>query len=199
MERHQDLYIEGTGLKVIEDLSAAVSGEWSRNEAGDIDTSGPFCFELNNSARLFIALHVNGVEVCNIVPSKKSQLTIKEYNSILNKFLDDVVKKSRMSGMRYRITEEEYSLVDIIGEESADKFKRFSILANKSTGRSHPLDQKRWFEFIYSLVVNDKNINTVELEYFLTEDGWNEKDAFDLIVDFEYAYGAMKFALEGEK
>ena len=73
------------------------------------------------------------------------------------------------------------------GVEVEDALKRFSSLANKSTGSSHPLDQKRGFEFlILAHNAHDKlDVNLVI--YTLRELGWSEERAIELGLEFEFA------------
>lgn len=131
-------------------------------------------------------------KVTNIIPLSKSELTIDEYNYVLNNFVDEVIK-----GLKYELTQADLSLNDLISFEASQKFQAFSKTANKSIGHAHPNDEQRWFAFIYSTVVEDKYLPPDYLEHFLIQDNWNQETAFELSLDYEYAFHAMKYAMEG--
>ncbi len=145
-------------------------------------------------AKLWIAEGPDCLRVTNIVPQIKSELKIDEYNEVVGLF----AKVVSDAGLKFSLSKADCSLEDILSEESARKFRSFSRAANKSTGRSHPLDQKRWFSFIYSTLRNDEYIDLDSLQSFLMEDGWDSDTAQDLSLDYEYGYASMKFAAEEE-
>src|SRR3546814_11423754 len=71
-------------------------------------------------------------------------------------------------------------------EESAAALRRFSAAANKATGASHPLDQRRWFDFIISAHRSGKDIGTDRLARWLHEvEGWDEDSAHRLAGEYE--------------
>src|SRR3546814_8731568 len=65
-------------------------------------------------------------------------------------------------------------------------FRSFSAAANKATGASHPLDQRRWFDFIISAHRSGKDIGTDRLARWLHEvEGWDEDSAHRLAGEYE--------------
>jgi hypothetical protein len=48
-------------------------------------------------------------------------------------------------------TEAHQNLEDWTSADAARKLRVFSTAANKSTGASHPTDQRRWFDFIIAV------------------------------------------------
>lgn len=73
------------------------------------------------------------------------------------------------------------------------KFEVFSKTANKITGHSHPNDENKWFEFIYSTLIHNEYLLPDYLQYFLIENGWEKQTAYELSLDYEYGYNAIKF------
>lgn len=144
-------------------------------------------------AKLWMAEGPNSLKVTNIIPQDKNELTIDEYNKIVQEFAKVVLEGS---GLGFTLTKADLSLEDLLSEESVKSFRSFSHLANKSTGRAHPLDKKRWFAFIYSTLKNDEYIDPDSLQCFLIEDGWDSETAVELSLDYEYGFASMKFATE---
>jgi hypothetical protein len=203
MKKFQELTIKTTAAPdhTAADIAAFLPSTWARNadrEADLVINMGGkfFCFEIKSTpiggARLWATPSEKGLAVTNIVPSDKSELTPDEYNEILNLFIRQGVE----GHFQYEVTKPEVKLTDLINSESADKFRRFSSSANKSTGHSHPMDESRWMDFLYSIVKHDESLETDELVFFLREDGWDEESAQDLAADFSYGFRAMKYALD---
>ncbi|NQZ51857.1 MAG: hypothetical protein HRT95_17280 [Moritella sp.] len=130
----------------------------------------------------------NNLYVSNIVPIKSNQLTIDEYNKILKLFCDHILSKAQKKfDFKLDISKDNIELEDLLTDSSAKSLRAFSALANKSTGRSHPLDQKRWFEFIRLTFYSEVKISPELLEKYLIEDGWDQNTALDLACDYEYS------------
>lgn len=156
------------------------------------------CFEYHNEhlhAGLSLSFKSgeNELFVPNIIPLEKPQLSIKEYNEVLNNFFQEIIAP-RKAGYSYRITSDEHTLESELDMESVNKLRVFSSCANKSTGISHPSDQKRWFDFIYSSFQN--SISLELLRYFLVEDGWDEESANKLSLNYEFAVDLLKHGSE---
>ena len=94
----------------------------------------------------------DGYYVPNIVPLETGNLTYAQYNAILDDFIKriagPIVEKI---GFEISATKAEQTLDDWISKEAALKLRRFSVTANKSTGASHPSDERRWFDFIVAV------------------------------------------------
>lgn len=130
----------------------------------------------------------NYLYVSNIVPIKSSSLTIDEYNKILRLFCEQILSKAQKKfDFKLVISKDNIELEDLLTDDSAKALRAFSALANKSTGRSHPLDQKRWFEFISLTFHSEKKISPELLEKYLIEDGWDQNTSLELACDYEYS------------
>lgn len=87
-----------------------------------------------------------------IVPTEFGELGITQYNAILADFIERIVRPVA-SRFDYQIdaTEAHQNLEDWTSADAARKLRVFSTAANKSTGASHPMDQRRWFDFIIAV------------------------------------------------
>jgi hypothetical protein len=202
MKTFQDLKIKTlvSPEKAIEEITKFLPDAWKRNKDREADLAKHlaninYCFEFQSAsighAMLFLSPMEGMMKVPNIVPMDKIELTIDEYNRILDVFINDGIK----GHFEFEVTKSDVELSDLIGEESVEKFYAFSRCANKSTGRAHPSDEARWFDFVMSTVRNDDFISLEELRFFLIEDGWDEQSAFDLSLDYSYGFNAMQYAL----
>lgn len=66
------------------------------------------------------------------------------------------------------------------------KLRRFSGAANKSTGASHPSDERRWFDFIVAVHRAGDKLDAARLARWLHEaEGWDEDSAHKLAGNYE--------------
>ena len=141
------------------------------------------------AASLWLAYSNSGdLEVANIVPEERNELSVHQYNSILNDFWQRFVQPA-MAGLNINaeITKSETSIEDYLSKPIADLLRRFSNAANKSTGSIHPLDRKRWFSFLIAAHTENTTVSTDILRKWLIEEGgWSDDKAFDLVVEYEY-------------
>ena len=73
-----------------------------------------------------------------------------------------------------------------MSKDAATALRHFSALANKSAGASHPLDQRRWFDFIIAVHRAHDDVGTDRLARWLHEvEGWTQETAHDLAGEFE--------------
>lgn len=120
------------------------------------------------------------VKVCNIVPLEKNQLTIDEYNQILDLFYVDIAKTYCETHKDIRIvgpSSEQFDPLNCITEKALKKLTLFCNAANKSTGSSHPCDEERWFDFICQTVDDERIFDYDTLFKFLKdEDYWGKRE-----------------------
>jgi hypothetical protein len=139
------------------------------------------------AARLVLWPNDNGYYVPNVVPTQVSELTMADYNAILADFADKIAKPiGRRFGFTTATTAGNQNLEDWLSPEAAVALRRFSGAANKSTGASHPMDERRWFDFIIAVRRSGKTIATDYLARWLHEaEGWDEDMAHKLAGEFE--------------
>lgn len=125
-------------------------------------------------------------KVSNIVPIQQGQLGVAGYNAALVDFASTVVSPIiKSSGIELVLTSAEQTIEDWTDLATASALKRFSSLANKSTGRSHPLDEERWLEFIISAHNGGRSLDPEQLSRWLIEvEQWSDDIAHDLASDY---------------
>lgn len=168
---------------------AEKSAEAERNALGD---KGVLVFERNATdglpaARLVLWPRDSGYYVPNVTPVQTSELTISEYNAVLADFAETIAKPiGRRFGFTVSMTSASQNLENWLTPEAASALRRFSGAANKSTGANHPLDERRWFDFIIAVHRTGKRIGSDYLARWLHEvEGWDEQSAQDLAAEFE--------------
>lgn len=119
------------------------------------------------------------ITVGNIVPLRKNQLSIEEYNAVLDLFYEEIIvpNQSRLNGIKIVGPESDvFNPLNYISKEALKKLERFCNGANKTTGSSHPSDEERWFDFICQTVDDDQtfDFNTI-YRFLMDEDYWGKK------------------------
>lgn len=145
------------------------------------------------------------IRVNNIVPLEKSQLSIDEYNQILDLFYVDVVVPYCEQHSDIIVTgpsSGRFDPSDYITEEALKKLRLFCNAANKSTGSTHPCDEERWFDFICQTVEDNRMFDYDTLYRFLMDkEYWGEKPKDFIGVMGTYAWSedmAAELAMEYE-
>jgi hypothetical protein len=201
MKVYGDLKIGLEGLTVsqcIERLDEVQSPRWRRNPAmeEDIRRGGMemYCFDFAPTpesagvpaAHVWLAGDEQGtaVYVPNIIPIDKHELTPDEYNAVRDLFYDDIVSRA-VDGRFVELSKVDLAIEDVMSPDTARALQVFSATANKSTGNSHPMDQKRWFDFIIHCYQHNDPVRSDFLSHWLTEQGWDEQHTRKLRSEFE--------------
>lgn len=210
MKVFQDLEITVPGPKRDQFLSQIedfLSNGWKRDKdaenqeqgtMGDINFFYFVCNQTKNREAALLALFEKDETkfyVSNIVPTIISELSYDKYNTILNDYykscIEHLVKELNLPSVK--LTDDYQGIKDWISFESAEKLKTFSDLANKSTGSSHPSDQKRWNYFIISIIQNDDDLGSDMLSrWLIEEEGWSPDIADSLAIQFEQGLTLLK-------
>jgi len=137
----------------------------------------------------------DGYYVPNIVPLETGSLTFAQYNAVLADFIARIAAPvTAQFGFTISTTEPRQTLDDWLSPDAALKLKRFSGAANKSTGASHPLDERRWFDFLVAVHRSGDKPGADRLARWLHEvDGWDEDSAHNLAGDFETALALLAY------
>ena len=97
-------------------------------------------------------------------------------------------------GLKASLSPDEENIENWISEESVKKLKKFSVAANKSTGSAHPLDRKRWFDFLITVHHEHNKLDVSQLSRWLIEcEHWPEDIAHELAMEYEFAMGLLDF------
>ena len=149
--------------------------------------------------------------VTNIVPTKVNDLSIEQYNRILDIFYRDIITPYVKDGIPLQVdepTSDRFDPLTVVSIVALDKLISFCTNANKSTGSTHPLDKERWFAFICQTVEDGKMFNADTLAQFLQDEDfwnshpsihkhqsatWDEDTAYELASDYELACDIIKY------
>ncbi len=210
MKTFRDLYIYLNGVNVetfAQKLESHTNSAWIRRKDKEEFGSGEerfMCFEaVKNDTIMPVALFLfprrdDGTWwVSNIIPTEKNELTHDQYNAALLDFYEQIIQPAiQNTAITVELTTDIVTIASVAGVEVENALQRFSKLANKSTGASHPLDQNRWFKFL-TLAHNSYNKLDVNLVIFtLKELGWSEERAIELGLQFEFAQSLLSYVRE---
>jgi hypothetical protein len=203
MKIFQDMSIrvDGDPSAVADRIAAVLPDRWCRDKERE-DRTAPsvqsriYTFVLTQGAVKYALLVLceqqTSLGVANIIPLQKGEFSKEEYNNILADFV------SVLNDHRFTVDlgKSEVDLSDLISEIGAKKLRTFSDCANKSTGRSHPMDERRWLDWLLFMVREHHTIDFDDLVYFLGQHGWDDETAYKLALDYSYGTRAMEYALE---
>lgn len=136
----------------------------------------------------------NDLRITNITPNKSGQLSIEQYNTILDRFYDEVIKPSINNDYHVILSTDNKTIVDYAGLEVAEKLQVWIKSANKSTLNTHPLDFERWASFIITAHENDSELTTTQLEKYLIDEIGIPDDRLvsKIVIDYEYGRDLLK-------
>lgn len=203
IEVFRELYLRHTnGAKAIRDvLLQNVVAPWfhfkereeeikdGSNGGNDVITIGREKKEKKVAVSLWLFEEANGYKVSNIVPLVSGDLGIKGYNEVLNDFVDQVVTPAaKVGGFEVLLTLEFQSIDNWTDKKTAMALSKFSALANKSTGRSHPLDEMRWLDFLITAHENKTTLDAEFLARWLIEvEQWPAQTAHELASEYAFS------------
>lgn len=214
MKTYRELYFKGTLKQLsefVDQIGKYAVGDW-KLEKQSVRWKDYLFFdyigELVDKAR--VSIYVGDeiakceLNVGNIVPLEKNELSVDEYNAVLLKFYDDVIKPYKESGTELNIlqpSDDIFNPTSMISETALKKLELFCSVANKSTGSSHPCDQERWFDFVCQTVDDGKMFDYATLANFLQDEtywgkkpddfigvmgnyAWDEEHAYELAAEY---------------
>lgn len=129
------------------------------------------------------------IDMTSLLPtSDRVRLTEEQDSLVVDDFIRGVLQPS--IGSRPITVSTQPLDVDIttfVNHDSVLKrLRRFSSAANKSSGRSHPMDSKRWLDFVIAAHEHRVDIPIDVFTDWLVTDGWPARTADDLVRDHEY-------------
>jgi hypothetical protein len=128
------------------------------------------------------------VSVSNVVPRELGQLTRQQYNHFVVQLSRTATPLAASLGLSATLTSDEQDIQDILGPAAYKALKAFSGAANKTTGSSHPLDQRRWLKFLVLKHLNEAELSPELLvRWFVEEESWPETEAQDLGSELDFA------------
>jgi hypothetical protein len=215
MEVFRDLYLHGDREQVaavIAEVERALTGGWTRDSAAEEGmrslTAGSvtYCFCCTREAdrpavRVFLAEKEPGLfYVSNVVPYQQPQLSYREYNAILEEFYERFLRPhAERAGLRVELTSTQEDLGNWLSPAVAERLRKFSLCANKSTGASHPSDRERWNDFVVAAHRDRSSLNAWTLRRWLIEaEDWPPEVAGQLALEYEYGRELLAFS-EGRR
>lgn len=180
---------------------ASATGGWARDRSKDEEmkrTGGGgawFTFTLSGhktlpSVFLFVTQKrsADTLYIPNILSPARDRLNYDEYNQILQSFAESVlVPLKARNVVDFNLSGMEIDLSAQLPKEVFDCLRRFSGLANKKTGSSHPLDQERWMDFLIASDEAGVKLDSHTLARWLVEaEGWEGEQASRLAEEYEF-------------
>jgi len=138
--------------------------------------------------------------VSNIIPKGyRGHLSYDEYNAILCDFYDRfALPEARKHVLDVALSSDDVDLETWLSKEAAEALRLFCNKANKSTGASHPEDQKRWYRFVILADKENANLDASTLARWLSEEaGWADSIASELASDYEQARSLLAYEHAG--
>lgn len=189
-------------------LEEQIKGEeclWKRDTVREKDFTDTgrqylFCFDFRGKEGLHETILYLGLDkserefrVSNI-GSMYTTLNYPEYNRVIEDFVETILKPVSLAlNIKYEISPDNVSAEDLFGAEAAELLKQFASFANKSTGSTHPADQKRWFDFIIAAHKAQRGIDPRVLYRLLREEyAWSDKLASELLIEYEQALALLR-------
>ncbi len=211
MEIFRDLYLRGDREQVaavIADVERSLTAGWARDtviETGmrSFSTVGPvYCFSCTQevgrqAAKVFLAEKEPGLfYVSNVVPGQRHQLTYQEYNGILEEFCERLLRPlAERAGLCVELTATQADLDSWLSPAAAERLRKFSVCANKSTGSSHPSDRERWNDFVVAAHRDRSSLDAYTLRRWLIEvEGWPLEVAIRLSTEYEYGRELLAYS-----
>jgi hypothetical protein len=137
--------------------------------------------------------------VCNIVPKSNRRLSYESYNQIISSFEEFAAAEGAEANVSVIVSGGMLDIAEYLSPASLNLLLKFSNLANKSTGSSHPLDQKRWFEFLKEAHRESSRLTSYELNRWLVEEQhWTPDGASSLVSEYEQGRALLQFFEESE-
>jgi hypothetical protein len=215
MQVFREMYVRGKSADIAELMNAvekSLPDSWRRDRTSEDDiqtymhgAKSLYCFVHDRdddlpSATIYLAEKSDGVLVAsNIHPHKKRQLTHDEYNSILEAFYNQVVKRcAEKMEVPVELTSNQADPSDWLLDETAAKLRAFSASGNKGAGFLLTEDHERWFDFIVTAHAEKSQLDASALRRWLIEiEGWAPEIADQLAG--EYAFGGELLTFTGSR
>ena len=137
-------------------------------------------------SRVILCAKNGFVAIVNIVPMQESGIShikIRDYNKLLDFFRDKVFKKiNKEFGNVIKENTEDYTLSDIIPKS----LPVLETWLNNFPLSGHPLDEKRWFDFVIALHRNKEYLPITDFEKYIEEEyEWDSSDVEEFSLKLE--------------
>ena len=204
--RDLKLIVNSDKLKlVVTGIEELLNNGWIRDKQKETDWLSHagiefYCFTCSQTnerraCNLFLSTGEDGyLHVTTIMPGDGSSLSYSEYNHVLEEFHQlFLMPVGQKLDIRIVFPEAERSINNSMSPELATLLHTFSNAANKSSGASHPLDEKRWYAFLVAAHQEKSLLDVPTLRQLLEEDGWGEEEALELSTNYESARSLLRY------
>jgi len=146
------------------------------------------------SAGLVLMDYDGTYRVTNIVPKESGALSMTQYNGLLTDFISSIIEPARISTeFVIDLTSARRPLSDWLPDKAVDSLRRFSMLANKSTGSSHPSDKSRWETFLIAVHKSGRDLPVdILIQWLVDVDSWQDEEADNLAIQYENALSLLR-------
>jgi hypothetical protein len=120
-------------------------------------------------------------------------LSVLQCNALIRAFHRLTAPIAEKLGLHVELTTPVARLKDWMSTEAAKKLRLFSNNANKNTGTGHPMDLQRWMAFLVAAHGEGAEIDSEDLEHWLTEQGWQPDIAHDLALQYEFGRVLLEY------
>lgn len=176
--------------------------ENTRRDHGVFAQSGPFIYVNCLAKKAMVAFLFRsestrngpGLWVSNIVPLESSQLSVEEYNTVLNQFSKEVVMpvlKTMQFVGQPETTLEYREVADEMPKDCVDLLNQFATMANKYC--LHPYDEARWRAFVLAAWKSRKNVDEWNLcEILEKQYGFTPEQSMILYDQFNFGIALLR-------
>ncbi len=211
MEIFRDLRFRGEPERIeaaVEAIRQSLTDGWTRNAEAEerlretaIGQEAYHAFtctatDRHPAATVFL-LHKEprAANVPNILPSERGRLSHRDYNAILEEFFERFARPcAERNGVMAELTPGQVDLEHWMSPQAAEKLRRFSRSANKSSAASHPSDRERWMDFLVAVHRENSGLAAATLIRWLEESDWPSEIAYRLSSEYESGRELLAFA-----
>ena len=190
--------------KLIDLIEQQLSNGWVRDREREVELKSQYRYDYTiftcsktasrPAAELSLITDENGyLYVSNIVPKELGETSEDQYNAILEEFLNRFVEHAAKELDIQIITPpDERSIDNAMSPEMSQLLKQFSAAANKTSGGTHPLDERRFLNFIVQAHNERSLLDEIELIELLLDEGWSNSYAQNLSSKYSFGRDILK-------
>lgn len=194
---HKDFILSGSADAIAafcEDLLISIGANWSTSKHHEPAVKGTyFAFGRKADAKapdatvhLLQKSNALRIKVVNIRPDSGGQLSIEEYNHILDEFIEAATPIAHQHGLEAETVSAHTDLSRWASPTVIKALVAFSSTANRSTGHGHPMDYERWARFVILAHREGSSLDVSTLERYLVEElHWDDSMVDKLGTSYE--------------
>jgi hypothetical protein len=160
-----------------------------------------YCFRaehldfLPNADLFVIEIDDRTLKVSNIVPRNQAQLSIGQYNALLEEFADRIVRPyADQAGVTIELTSKHFDLDELLSKTAVRKLLAFTAGPDVETTASRKDNRRRWLDFIVTAHQDGKRLPARVLRRWLIEvGGWDPDEADRLAAEYDFGAEVLDF------